>query len=422
MQKAAESEVARTLSEIEQRQAKLRRRNAPVASEPLQAAVVAMDPRTGEVRAMVGGRSFDASHFNRATQAKRQPGSAFKPFVYAAALERGYSPATLITDLQTPIATLQGAWVPEDEHLDSSSMTMRTALRTSSNRAAVRMLEEVGIPATVRYAERLGVGTVPSVPSLALGSGEVTLVAMTAAFSAFANQGMLPTPTLIRRVETADGEVLYSGAEPQQRAMSEATAFQMSAMLADVINSGTGWPARRVGFTLPAGGKTGTTNEYHDAWFVGFTPKLATGVWIGYDQPRTIVWNGYAGEIAVPLWGRFMMQATRNDAPEWFRAPATITSATICRISGRLATDSCRDVETVDNQGNLTRRSMAYTENFVRGTAPGDYCPVHGFIAPPFRALATVGVGHDHGPAPPPPAPAAPQAAAVVTGGTLPPP
>jgi 1A family penicillin-binding protein len=376
MQKAAEAEVMRSIGEIEQRQAK-RRGGAVPSAEPLQGALVALDPKTGEVRAMVGGRDFVASHFNRATQAKRQPGSAFKPFIYAAALEQGYSPASLITNLDDPIATVSGAWVPEDEHSAGDSMTMRTALRTSSNRAAVRMLQEVGIPSTVQFVQKLGVGSVPSVPSLALGSGEVTLLGMTAAYATFANQGMVPTPTLIRRVEATSGEVLFQSAEPPHRAISESTAFLMSAMMSDVINAGTATTARAAGFSLPAAGKTGTTNDYHDAWFVGFTPKLVTGVWLGYDQPKTIIGNGYAGTLAVPMWARFMISATRGDAPAWFRPPSTITSATICRLSGKLATDGCRSAIVVDNDGNPTARSQVYTEYFVRGTEPVDFCPLH---------------------------------------------
>ena len=378
MQKAAEAEVARAIEEIEKRQARASRRGAPEEpQDPIQAALVALDPKTGEVRAMVGGRSFEESPFNRATQAKRQPGSAFKPFVYAAAIERGYTPATLITNLDAPIETLQGDWVPEDEHLESDSITMRTALRTSSNRAAVQMLDQVGIPVTVGYAQRMGVGSVPSVPSLALGSGEVTLMSMTAAFATFANKGMRPAPSLIRRVETTDGEVLYTGGQAPQRAISEATAFLMSSMLADVVNSGTAWPARRVGFTRPAAGKTGTTNDYHDAWFVGFTPNLVAGVWVGYDQPRTIMANGYAGELAVPMWGRFMKTATADDDPDWFRPPADVSSATICRLSGKLATGTCRETVVTD-EGAITERSLAYTEYFVEGTEPTEYCPLHG--------------------------------------------
>jgi penicillin-binding protein 1A len=411
MQKAAEAEVARALKDIEARQG--RGKAGEAAQPPLQAALVALDPATGQVRAMVGGRSFTESNFNRATQARRQPGSAFKPFVYAAALERGFSPATLITNLDAPIQTMQGDWVPEDEHLDGDSITMRAALRTSSNRAAVQMLDQVGIPETVRYAQRMGVGSVPSVPSLALGSGEVTLMSMTAAFATFANRGMVPTPILILRVETADGEVLFSGTEPQQRGVSEATAYLMTTMMADVINAGTAGSARRVGFTLPAAGKTGTTNDYHDAWFVGFTPKLVAGVWVGYDQPKTIIRNGYASELAVPLWGRFMKTATAGDEPEWFRAPANVTSATICRLSGKLATDNCRDAETVSADGQITRQSMAYTEYFVRGSEPADYCPIHGFFPRTLAGGATPTSGeHAHTPAA---AGAAPTAAAAAS-------
>jgi 1A family penicillin-binding protein len=382
VQKAAEAEVARAVSEIEEQQARRRKRGAVAIDEPLQAALVALDPHTGEVRAMVGGRSFDESRFNRVTQARRQAGSAFKPFIYAAALERGYTPASLISALGTPIMTLQGAWVPDD-HGEGSEMTMRVALRASSNRAAVNMLQDIGIPAAVSAATRLGLGDVPGVPSLALGSGEVTLLSMTAAYATFANGGMRPTPIMIRRVETTEGEVLFTASPHADRAVTEATAFLISNMMADVVNSGTGWQARRVGFTLPAAGKTGTTNEYRDAWFVGYTPHLAAGVWVGYDQPRTIMRDGYAGTLAVPLWGRFMSAATRGDRPDNFKPPRTVTSATICRISGKLATEACRGVQSLDRDGHVVSGRTVYTEYFVRGTEPGDYCPFHTFSASP---------------------------------------
>ncbi len=376
LQKAAEVEVQRAVAEIEKRQTARRgKRDAAESDEPLQAALVALDPHTGEVRAMVGGRSFDDSHFNRVTQARRQAGSAFKPFVYAAALERGYTPASIISALDTPIMTLQGAWVPDD-HGTSDEMTMRAALRLSSNRAAVQMLQDIGIPAAVSAAQRLGLGDVPGVPSLALGSGEVTLLSMTAAYATFANAGMRPAPFLIRRVETTEGEVLFTASPHADRAVSESTAFLITNMMADVVNSGTGWQARRVGFTLPAAGKTGTTNDYHDAWFVGYTPHLATGVWVGYDQPRTIMRNGYAGDLAVPLWGRFMSAATRGDKPDNFKAPRTVTSATICRISGKLATGECYGAESVDRNGNIVGGQAVYTEYFVRGSEPGRLLPL----------------------------------------------
>ena len=390
MQIAAENAIADSLKALdEKRKAVALRRaraagvKAPVppeqnAGDPLQAALVALDPHTGHVRAMIGGRDFNASSFNRATQARRQPGSAFKPFVYATALEAGFTPATLIDDLNAPIATVQGAWTPEDEHSDGDSMTMRTALRTSSNRAAVRMLQEVGIARTVQEAKQMGVGDVPSVPSLALGSGEVTLQSMTAAYAAFANEGMVPQPIVIRRIEDQDGRVLFEEEqESATRAVSAQTAFLMSTMMADVINAGTAAGARRVGFTLPAAGKTGTTNEFNDAWFVGFTPKLVAGVWVGFDQPRTILPNGFAADVAVPAWAAFMKAATKGDKPEWFTPPAGITTANVCRLSGKLAGEGCQDVDVVARDGTLERRSTIYTEYFVRGTEPTTVCDLH---------------------------------------------
>jgi penicillin-binding protein 1A len=375
MQVAAESAVAESLKSIEAK--RHARKKTEDDTTPLQAALVAMDPQTGAVRAMVGGRSFDESHFNRAVQAKRQPGSAFKPFVYATALESGYSPASLLENLSDPILTPQGAWAPEDEHSAASSMTLRTALRTSSNRAAVRLLQQVGIPRTVAYAKTMGVGELPSVPSLALGSGEVTLQSMTSAYAGFANHGLVPHAALIRRVEDRDGVVLYESSDAPTRAISETTAFLMTSMMADVVNAGTGSRARQLGFTLPAAGKTGTTNGFNDAWFVGFTPKLVAGVWVGFDQPKTILPNGFAADIAVPLWATFMKAATDHDEPAWFTPPAGITTATVCRLSGKLATPGCQDVAVVSKDGSVERKSMVYTEYFAAGTEPTAYCDLH---------------------------------------------
>jgi 1A family penicillin-binding protein len=437
MQIAAETAIADQIASVEGRRAawqarraaarqKDRKAPAPVPahdpSDVLQAALVALEPDTGHVRAMVGGRDFDASHFNRAVQAHRQAGSSFKPFVYATALEAGFTPATVLDHLDDPIATAQGAWTPEDEHSSSPTMTLRTGLRTSSNRAAVRLLQEVGIPRTVQYAKTMGVGDVPSVPSLALGSGEVTLQQMTAAYAAFPNHGLVPTPTLIRRVEDLNGRVLYQSQDSSVRAISDTTAYLMSTMLADVINAGTGSRARSLGFTLPAAGKTGTTNDFNDAWFIGFTPKLVTGVWVGFDQPKTILPNGFAAEVAVPAWAKFMKAATHADKPEWLTPPAGVTTARVCRLSGLLATEGCEDVEVINNSGDLERRSMVYTEYFARGTEPTTFCDQH-----PTRGLLTkiAGVfGTQEHPVPPrlvdTGAPVAgPAAAATATSGTL---
>jgi len=159
------------------------------------------------------------------------------------------------------------------------------------------------------------------VPSVALGSGEVTLTQITAAYGAFANGGAVFRPTLIRRVTDADGKVLFEGGELPQQAIRPVTAYLMADMLRGVIDAGTGYRVRQLGFTLPAGGKTGTTNDYRDAWFIGFTPSIVAGVWVGYDQPRTIRREGYAAELAVPMWARFMKAATKGQPAQWIARP-----------------------------------------------------------------------------------------------------
>src|SRR5262249_6802695 len=266
-------------------------------------------------------------------------------------------------------------------------------------RAAVRVLQQVGIARTVQNVRDWGVGNVPSVPSLALGSGEVTLQSMTAAYAAFANEGLVPEPTLIRRVEDREGHILYEAHNASHRAISETPAFLMSSMLAAVVNAGTGSRARQMGFTLPAAGKTGTTNDFNDAWFVGYTPTIVAGVWVGFDQPHTILPNGFAADLAVPMWTRFMKVATDGAKPDWIVPPSGITTATVCRMSRELATEGGQDVEVVSNTGHIERRSMVYTEYFVRGTAPAIYCDIHPTRGIMTRIAGFFGAG-DH-PAPP---------------------
>ena len=169
-------------------------------------------------------------------------------------------------------------------------------------------------------------------------------------------------PILIRRVEDTDGTVLFEADTTGARVVSEDTAFLLTSMLADVVNAGTAWKARLVGFTLPAAGKTGTTNDYDDAWFVGYTPKLVTGVWIGFDQPKTILAGGYAGEVAVPLWGEFMKAATRGDRPVAFVPPKGLVAVEVCRLSGKIRAGGCHDVD---------------TDYFPRGAVPTETCPLH---------------------------------------------
>jgi 1A family penicillin-binding protein len=381
MQKAAEMAVVRSLKDIESR---IRSKRKGEKDEPLQGSLIAIDPANGEVRAIVGGRDTASVGLNRALQSKRQSGSAFKPFVYAAAIENGFSPSTVIDRLNEPVDTYEGAWLPEDEHSKAPSMTMRTALRTSSNRAAVRMLETVGIERAVSYAKNLGVGTVPNVPSLALGSGEVTLASMTAAYAAFAHGGIVRDPIFIKRVEDQDGTVLLQNDSRPRRAVSETTAFLMSTMLADVVDAGTANRARTMGFRLPAAGKTGTTNDFVDAWFVGFTPHLVAGVWVGYDTPRTIVKNGFAGHLAVPIWATFMKAATKDDEPVWFDTPRNVVGVEVCRLSGHLPGEGCRHAASISPTGEVTYKSMVYTDYFVRGSEPRQTCTAHAVQYVPY--------------------------------------
>jgi 1A family penicillin-binding protein len=376
MQRAADAEVQRVLKDLDTRR-NSRTKAPPANAAALQAALVAIDPRTGEVRALIGGRDFVQSNFNRAISAKRQPGSAFKPFVYAAALEAGFTPATLISNLDDPVYTVQGAWIPEDDHSEATAMTMRAALKTSSNRAAVRMLEDLGINKAVDYAKRIGVGEMPGVPSLALGAGEVTLESLTSAYGVFASMGARRPPTYIKRVEDAEGVVLYQAPFEVSQVISQQTAFLMTHMLADVVNHGTAYPARQLGFKLPAAGKTGTTNDYRDAWFVGYTPRLVTGVWVGFDQPQTIVSRGYAATVAVPLWAGFMKKATADDPADWYKAPPGIVATEVCKLSGKRPGEHCYGEITHTVDGTEVTGSNVYTEYFVRGTQPEETCDVH---------------------------------------------
>jgi 1A family penicillin-binding protein len=389
LQREAESAVTTRIAEI----VKMR-----PAAKDLQGSFVAMDAVTGEVRALVGGRDFLASSFNRATQAHRQAGSAFKPIIYAAALERGYAPGTMLRDLDTPIATAGSTWLPAGGH-EKAEYTVRGALKMSSNRASAQLLQQVGVGTAVYYAQRLGIQSqLPMVPSLALGTGEVTLLELTAAYTAFANRGQVAAPRVITRVEDARGIVIYDAPERHTQAISPTTAFLMSSMLADVITGGTGTAARAAGFKLPAAGKTGTTDEYADAWFVGYTPHLVAGVWFGLDMPAPIMRGGFAGVVAVPAWGRFMRAATAADKPDWYETPVDVEKVAICRLSGARAVDACRHqdvysvaglpgqlipVNAMDDGGVAPVRARAadespvYEDLFPVGSVPSDRCPLH---------------------------------------------
>ena len=398
LQREAERAITSRIAQI----VKLRPRAAD-----LQGSLVSMDPETGDVLALVGGRDYKASSFNRATQARRQAGSAFKPIVYAAALERGYAPGTLLRDLDAPIAATApgGVWLPNGEH-ERSEYTLRRALKVSSNRAAAQLLQHVGLSTTLYYAQRLGIGSeLPMVPSLALGTGEVTLLELTAAYSAFANRGMVAAPRMITRVEDADGTAIWYAPERRTQAISPTTAYLMSSMLSDVVSSGTAATARAAGFGLPAAGKTGTTDDYADAWFIGYTPHLLTGVWFGLDIPAPIMRGGFGGIVAVPAWAQYMRQATKGAKPEWYPTPAGVERITICRLTGARATEACRHAVPPPAQAAMVDALFpaespaveappdeppVYEDLFPAGTVSSEPCPTHGATAlPPATASAT---------------------------------
>ncbi|MFP5379645.1 MAG: penicillin-binding transpeptidase domain-containing protein, partial [Vicinamibacteria bacterium] len=303
--------------------------------------------------------------------------AALHGVVYARHPVRTHLVTAADTDAAAVVARYVGA-APDDARLDRTEMTMREAIKVSSNRAAVRMLQDLGVQRAVATASQLGIEGMPAVPSLALGAGEVTLQAMTAAFGVFASGGVRHDPVLIRRVEDAAGTVIYEAPDTATRVIRETTAFQMASMLADVVDGGTAWRVRQMGFRLPAAGKTGTTNDYHDAWFVGFTPSLVTGVWVGFDQPRPILRGGHAGDVAVPLWTTVMKAATKGHRAAWLTPPDGLTRVSVCRLSGQRAGAGCESVFVTEEDGTFVERSYVYPEYFAHGTAPEETCVLHG--------------------------------------------
>ena len=313
---------------------------------------------------MVGGRDFDDSQFNRAIAGAAAAGLGLQ----AVRLCRGARGGLFAGDGDRPT---RRADHDAAGRVDAGRRALDARCDDAAHGAAHVEQPRGGAAARrgrhperpCEYAKRLGVGAVPSVPSLALGSGEVTLQSMTAAYAAFANAGMLPhaDPHPPRRGR-ATGEVLFDdSADVPQRAVSETTAFLMSNMLADVVNAGTACKARSVGFTLPAAGKTGTTNDYVDAWFVGYTPKLVAGR-VGWLRPAADdLRNGYAGRHRRAAVGPLHEGATRNDKPSWFKPPSGIVSMDVCRMSGKLPAGGCDDVAITNNDGTTVNRSVIQT-------------------------------------------------------------
>lgn len=375
LQEVAERAIEKQLTHLE---AELRTKDTranykPAASDSgeaqaptyLQGSLVALDPRTGYVRAMVGGRDWNDSNFNRAVQALRQPGSAFKPFVYTAAIDNGFQPTDIIVDEPVSYPAGDGE-VYEPTNYDEKfrgPVTLRYALQKSINIPAIKLLRKVGTSLVASYARRMGIHSpIGQNLSLALGSSEVTLIDLTSAYAVLANRGIRNDPLYVLKVEDEDGSVLEKNIPHPTEVLSEETAAVMTSMMQSVMDYGTGAGARAAGFTRPAAGKSGTTNDFTDALFVGFTPSLVCGTWVGYDEKRQIGRGMTGSHAALPMWTDFMIGATRGQPDEDFERPYGTVTRRVCAETGMLATENCP---------NITR------EDFREGAEPNEVCVAH---------------------------------------------
>ncbi|MCX5762443.1 MAG: PBP1A family penicillin-binding protein, partial [Gemmatimonadetes bacterium] len=341
--------------------------SAPGTVTPyLQGAFIVLDPRSGSVRAMVGGRDYDDSKFNRATQALRQPGSTFKPIVYATAIQSGRSPAYMLDDAPVEIPQVAGdTWQPKNYDLKfEGPMIMRRALYQSRNMPAIRLGMELGEQSVVDMARKFGITTpIPEYPSIHIGSADVNPLQMVAAYSTFANLGWRVAPVGILRVEDSQGKVLWKAEIAREQVLTPEESWLMVDMMKDVLRRGSAAGAvANTGFNLPAGGKTGTTNDYTDVWFIGFTADLVAGVWMGFDKPQKIMPNAQGGRLAAPAWAQFMIEAYQRkpSPPDWPR-PSSLVSRQVDELTGLLANPGCPAKD-------------AYAEWFIPGTEPLAEC------------------------------------------------
>ena len=329
----------------------------------LEAALVAIDPATGNILAMVGGADYARSTYNRAVRSRRQPGSAFKPLVYAAALEHGYSPVSVLNNLRHVTAPSNPEWSPrsgEGEQVDE--LTLRAALLESNNPAAADLQQRVGSRAVLRLASDAGLAGLPDVPSLALGTGLVSPLDLTAAFTMFPGQGRVARPRGVIRVFDSGGRQVLDRPVQGEQLISVEAAYQMTSMLRDVIERGTGTPARALGVRGPVGGKTGTTDDYRDAWFVGFSTSVVVGVWVGFDQPAPISREGSGARVALPIWADFMKRTARQLPAREFSVAPGLRGEELCSVSYLQPVDGC----------------PTYTEFFKEGdSVPSALCPLH---------------------------------------------
>ena len=359
-QQAAERAVRIQAAAIQRQSSRSR------SAAELEGAVVALDPRTGEIRALIGGRRSVRRGFNRALAAHRQPGSAFKPFVFAAALSAGYSPATILDDSPVVIQDAGRIWRPENFGGEyGGPLTLRRALMRSANAATVRLSQAVGEKRVVEVAQRSGIRSrMDAVPALALGAMEVTPLELVAAYAPFANGGMRVQPSIVSRIESADGTVLWqAGPSQKEQVLDRAEAFQITSMLQSVVDGGTGRVVRTIGVRGPVAGKTGTTNNGADVWFIGYTPTLVAGFWFGYDSPRQIATNASGGRLAAPAWAMFYLDGWHERSPSnaW-SPPSELVQRTIDPSNGELANEWCPDTQ---------------REWFKEGTEPTVLCRTH---------------------------------------------
>lgn len=331
---------------------------------PVEGAFVAIDAATGDIRALVGGVSVVRGGFDRAIEARRQPGSAFKPFVYAAALRAGLSPASMVQDEPVDVDVGGRVWSPANYGGEyTGPITLRRALMISSNAAAVRVSHGVGERRVIAAARRNGVSSpLEPVPAIALGAFEVSPLELVTAYAPFANGGARVTPRLVSEIDAPGGTILWSDRVRTEPAMDPQNAYEITAMLEGVVNFGTGRVVREMGVTGPVAGKTGTTNNNADVWFVGYTPTLVAGVWFGYDTPSPIGHDATGGRLAAPAWASIIRAGWREPDSSAWTPPPGMVPAVIDPESGQLAGPWC---------------PQRTTEWFKPGTAPTDTCQMH---------------------------------------------
>lgn len=349
-----------------------------VPPEYLQGAVMVIENRTGAIRAVVGGRDFSQSAYNRALLAKRQVGSTFKPFVYAAGIEfAGLLPECLVSDAAlepADIRSAEGFFSPRNSDGTFTGMQpVEFGLIKSRNTMAVRVGERAGIDHVLQLADTAGIKEIPSrSPQVYLGNLGATLKSMTSAFSLFPNEGRRCRPYVIDRIEDAHGGILFRSGTMEYEVVSPGTAWLVTGMLEKVVRpGGTAAAVHHLGLHSPTAGKTGTTDDYHDAWFIGSTPKLTCGVWVGLDDPERIVGQGYGGRLAVPIWGDVMKQAEVSGSSGGAFPKPALTGVAICRISGLLATDRCGNTVRVDLPEDRAPAAACSLHSPGRNAPPG---------------------------------------------------